>query len=97
MSETLEDLKARKTELEAKIIEAKIDYKSKLASLKTKLVMVESEIFQKEEGFYAMTARKVAGQHPEFMRLVQAEIEKAEMEAKVAPVGSRKTKTKASA
>lgn len=99
MAETLEDLKAKKIELDRKLAEAQAEFKAKVSALKSKIVFIDGEIFKREEGFFAATARKVASQHPEFMKLVQAEIEKAELEATTKPAGAKKgrPKTKAGA
>ncbi len=94
MAETLEDLKAKKIELDRKLSEAQAEFKAKAAALKSKIVFIDGEIFKREEGFFAATARKVASQHPEFMKLVQAEIEKAELESKVPAAAGKKSKEK---
>ena len=94
MAETLEDLKAKKIELDRKLVEAQAEFKAKVSALKSKIVFIDGEIFKREEGFFAATARKVASEHPEFMRLVQAAIDDAEMESKVPAAAGKKSKAK---
>lgn len=97
----LSDLESEKKKLQALLDEKEAEFKEKAAGFKAKLKeisqrieRIDSEIFQRTEGFFAKCAREVATRDPKFMALVQAEIQKAELEASTKPAGAKKGRPK---